>query len=271
MWAVTSALPAIQVCTDINECETGQHNCVPNSVCVNTRVRPGRSGIGSRHWGWVRSGRQPKLTARGPGPGLLPVRPLPAWLRGRPDIWLQAALRTLLPRRHAQPVPRESRLHSGTRWLAIVHGEWGGQGGAWHGYAGVRRDGCHAGAPTHYPTRSASLAGRATGSSAAETRIWTASQMRSFAAQNASAVRWAGSERRERNGGGRGSPTTPLMWLCPPLGQLCDCAQLWARGRGSRRHRRRLRSGCRWGRGPQRAGGANVGSYVRLWGVLCLG
>ncbi|KAB0364222.1 hypothetical protein FD754_008378 [Muntiacus muntjak] len=25
-----------QVCTDINECETGQHNCVPNSVCVNT-------------------------------------------------------------------------------------------------------------------------------------------------------------------------------------------------------------------------------------------
>ncbi|VCX30897.1 unnamed protein product, partial [Gulo gulo] len=26
-----------QVCTDINECETGQHNCVPNSVCVNTR------------------------------------------------------------------------------------------------------------------------------------------------------------------------------------------------------------------------------------------
>lgn len=28
-----------QVCTDINECETGQHNCVPNSVCVNTRVR----------------------------------------------------------------------------------------------------------------------------------------------------------------------------------------------------------------------------------------
>ncbi|XP_011781212.1 PREDICTED: cartilage oligomeric matrix protein isoform X1 [Colobus angolensis palliatus] len=26
-----------QVCTDINECETGQHNCVPNSVCINTR------------------------------------------------------------------------------------------------------------------------------------------------------------------------------------------------------------------------------------------
>nr|XP_019592300.1 PREDICTED: cartilage oligomeric matrix protein [Rhinolophus sinicus] len=26
-----------QVCTDINECETGKHNCVPNSVCVNTR------------------------------------------------------------------------------------------------------------------------------------------------------------------------------------------------------------------------------------------
>ncbi|KAL0609605.1 Cartilage oligomeric matrix protein [Plecturocebus cupreus] len=31
-----------QVCTDINECETGQHNCVPNSVCINTRVRPAR-------------------------------------------------------------------------------------------------------------------------------------------------------------------------------------------------------------------------------------
>jgi hypothetical protein len=27
-----------QVCNDINECETGQHNCVPNSVCINTRV-----------------------------------------------------------------------------------------------------------------------------------------------------------------------------------------------------------------------------------------
>ncbi|XP_008578373.1 PREDICTED: cartilage oligomeric matrix protein [Galeopterus variegatus] len=26
-----------QVCTDINECETGEHNCVPNSVCINTR------------------------------------------------------------------------------------------------------------------------------------------------------------------------------------------------------------------------------------------
>ncbi|XP_074158958.1 cartilage oligomeric matrix protein isoform X3 [Sminthopsis crassicaudata] len=26
-----------QVCTDINECETGQHNCVPNSMCTNTR------------------------------------------------------------------------------------------------------------------------------------------------------------------------------------------------------------------------------------------
>ncbi|XP_073909496.1 cartilage oligomeric matrix protein [Castor canadensis] len=26
-----------QVCNDINECETGQHNCVPNSVCINTR------------------------------------------------------------------------------------------------------------------------------------------------------------------------------------------------------------------------------------------
>lgn len=133
VWAVTSALPAIQVCTDINECETGQHNCVPNSVCVNTRVRPGRSGEGSRHWGWVRSGRQPKLTARGPGPGLLPVRPLPARLRGRPDIWLQAALTALLPGRHAQPVPREGRLHPGTRWLAIVRGECGraGRGVAW--------------------------------------------------------------------------------------------------------------------------------------------
>uniref|UniRef100_A0A8C4LIA3 Cartilage oligomeric matrix protein n=1 Tax=Equus asinus TaxID=9793 RepID=A0A8C4LIA3_EQUAS len=26
-----------QVCTDIDECETGQHNCVPNSVCINTQ------------------------------------------------------------------------------------------------------------------------------------------------------------------------------------------------------------------------------------------
>lgn len=91
----------------------------------------------------------------------------------------------------------------------------GGQGGVWRGYAGVRRGGYHAGAPTHYPTRSASLAGRATGSSAAETRIWTASQTRSFAAQNASAVRWAGSERREMDDGGRGSPTTPLMPAVP--------------------------------------------------------
>ena len=40
--AWTSALSPTQVCTDINECETGQHNCVPNSVCVNTGVRPGR-------------------------------------------------------------------------------------------------------------------------------------------------------------------------------------------------------------------------------------
>lgn len=40
--AVIYALPPTQVCTDINECETGKHNCVPNSVCVNTRVRPGR-------------------------------------------------------------------------------------------------------------------------------------------------------------------------------------------------------------------------------------
>lgn len=39
---VIYALPLTQVCTDINECETGKHNCVPNSVCVNTRVRPGR-------------------------------------------------------------------------------------------------------------------------------------------------------------------------------------------------------------------------------------
>lgn len=40
---VLSARCIPQVCTDINECETGQHNCVPNSVCVNTRVR--RAGM----------------------------------------------------------------------------------------------------------------------------------------------------------------------------------------------------------------------------------
>lgn len=44
--AVTSALLATQVCTDINECETGQHNCVPNSVCINTLVRPRKKGGG---------------------------------------------------------------------------------------------------------------------------------------------------------------------------------------------------------------------------------
>lgn len=28
-----------QICTDINECETGAaRNCVPNSICINTRV-----------------------------------------------------------------------------------------------------------------------------------------------------------------------------------------------------------------------------------------
>lgn len=41
-WERGPVLSPTQVCTDINECETGQHNCVPNSVCVNTVVRPGR-------------------------------------------------------------------------------------------------------------------------------------------------------------------------------------------------------------------------------------
>lgn len=32
-------VPPGQVCTDINECETGAaRNCVPNSICINTRV-----------------------------------------------------------------------------------------------------------------------------------------------------------------------------------------------------------------------------------------
>ncbi|EGV97430.1 Cartilage oligomeric matrix protein [Cricetulus griseus] len=42
-----------KICMDINECETGQHSCVPHSVCVNTRVRKAgmvedvdRDGIG---------------------------------------------------------------------------------------------------------------------------------------------------------------------------------------------------------------------------------
>lgn len=35
---VNFVLPG-QVCTDINECETGAaRNCVPNSICINTRV-----------------------------------------------------------------------------------------------------------------------------------------------------------------------------------------------------------------------------------------
>ena len=42
-WSVDQCALSHQVCTDINECETGQHNCVPNSVCVNTVVRPGRT------------------------------------------------------------------------------------------------------------------------------------------------------------------------------------------------------------------------------------
>lgn len=99
----------------------------------------------------------------------------------------------------------------GSRSCVVSAGE---QGRAWRGYEGVRWGGMggdHAGAPTHYPTRSAPLAGQATGSSAAETRIWTASRTRSFAAPNASAVRWAGSEGRELDGDGRSFPTTPLM------------------------------------------------------------
>lgn len=40
--AVIYAFSPTQICTEVNECETGKHNCVPNSVCVNTRVRPGR-------------------------------------------------------------------------------------------------------------------------------------------------------------------------------------------------------------------------------------
>lgn len=36
-----------QVCTDINECETGAaKNCVPNSICINTRVNiPGKPRV----------------------------------------------------------------------------------------------------------------------------------------------------------------------------------------------------------------------------------
>ncbi|KFO22607.1 Cartilage oligomeric matrix protein [Fukomys damarensis] len=35
-----------QVCTDIDECQTGQHNCVPNSVCTNTQCAVGWAGNG---------------------------------------------------------------------------------------------------------------------------------------------------------------------------------------------------------------------------------
>lgn len=103
----------------------------------------------------------------------------------------------------------------GSRSCVVSAGE---QGGAWPGYEGVRwagMGGDHAGAPTRYPTRSAPLAGQATGSSAAETRIWTASPTRSSAAQNASAVRWAGSEGRALGGDGRGSLATPLTPAVP--------------------------------------------------------
>lgn len=209
---VTSALPPTQVCTDINECETGQHNCVPNSVCVNTRVRPRRRGGGCRDWaggGVVREVAAARANL--PRAGLLPVRPVPARLRGRPSFRLPSARSALLPGRHAQHMPREGRLHPGARRLAVVCGECShaGRGVGWEigvGDAGV--------SPL---TRSVPSAGLATGFSVAETRTLTASLTRSSAAQSASAARWArtgggasGSGGRGLSRDGRGYKTSPF-------------------------------------------------------------
>lgn len=86
-----------------------------------------------------------------------------------------------------------------------------------------------------------------------------------------------------RSGGGRGGceqgrgARSVALWAglhgrpsrrpCPPLGQLHDCAQLGAGGRGSRRHRRCLRPRCRRGQSRKRGGGAKAGPRRAGWGV----
>lgn len=221
--AVIYALPLNQVCTDINECETGKHNCVPNSVCVNTRVRP-RRRRGKRREGAEEGGgpkwQRPGLTSRVPRSGLLSVRPVPARLCGRPGVRLPSTLTALLPGWHTKLVPREGRLRPGARWLAVLCSECGrlGRGMEWGGGVSDARK------STHHPTRSVPSAGQATGSSVVATLTLTASRMRSCAAQSATAGRlagpwaWSGGERERRvwpPWGGRDSDHAPHA--CPAL------------------------------------------------------